>query len=232
MKEHGFIFSAEMVRALLDGSKTQTRRGITRQRSVDLADVEKGVAHMPSRGLWDILDWSTARAGGAIVHVTTTHGHEAKLACRVRKGDRIWVRETWRVFGYSGPPGTPCVSLQYRAEGKLRNVVVCGHEGKWPQATTVWRSPLHMPRWGSRILLEVTDDPWPQQIGDITEEQCIAEGVEYLSHEPPFPCWRGAPDLPFEATALYAFEGLWQSINGAWDLSAWVWVYEFRRIGP
>lgn len=215
-REHGMLFTGEMVRAMLSDldPKTNTRRGITRHRSVDVS-----TGKMPTRELWDRLDWSNVLmlpepvcgyynvlSVGSKVPV----GGYTGLACRIRKGDRIWVRETWRVFGYSGPPETSCVTLQYRALGEMRNVVVRGHEGEWPQATNVWRSPLRMPRWASRILLEVTADPWPQQIGDITEEQCRAEGVRSRAE----------------------FEALWQSINGTWDPAAWVWVYSFRRVQP
>jgi hypothetical protein len=90
-----------------------------------------------------------------------------------------------------------------------------------------WRSSIFMPRWASRILLEITDVRI-ERLQGISEVQAISEGVL-----PQGKLWRGTADLPGFANPISAYATLWDSINGveSWEANPWVWVVEFKRIG-
>jgi len=202
MTERGMIFNAEMVRAILDGRKTQTRRLLKDATgpslSVDIAEDSPGVAE---------LSWLYGDGPG---HEVT---ERIKLIhCPYGKpGDRIWVRET---FGDCG------VRLVYRADTDD------GAKCKVKR----WTPSIHMPRWASRILLEITDVR-VERLNDISEEDARAEGIVdggCLNCGEPEPCGCVNP----EPDATDAFAYLWQSIYGQenWNANPWVWVIEFKRI--
>jgi hypothetical protein len=118
-------------------------------------------------------------------------------------GRRLWARETWApLVGGPCAPGNP---VMYRATEPEAD--------KW-----TWKPSIFMPRWASRITLEVTGIR-VERLQDITPEDCVAEGIP----------WQMGPD----STKL-AFLELWESINGrgSWALNSWVWVIEFRRVKP
>lgn len=191
MKERPILFSGPMVRAILDGTKTQTRRVVKPQFAADAIPVE-----MPA----------TDPAGGWVVP-----GHSGVWWCDaaanpddVRRcpygqpGDRLWVREAWartRVFGAE--------MVVYR-EGDNRT----DYGGPW-------KPSIHMPRWASRITLEITSVR-VERLQDISEADAIAEGV-YTDPASP---------------AYDAYAQLWDEINGpgSWAANPWVWVLEFRRL--
>ena len=208
------IFSGPMVRALLNRSKRETRRAVTRRRSVD-----GYTGKMPCQGLWGSLDWATAEDMIDFEDVPYLSIYDAKCGtlsrfeCRVQKGDRIWVKETW----HSEPRQSDCPDLAYRAD----------EPGECPPWT--WSSPMLMPRRACRLVLDVTEQPYPQRLSDITDEQAVAEGVQFVDREPPFACWRGHEGLPFEPTARAAYFSLFGSINGEVDKSQWCWVYPGLR---
>jgi len=197
VKEHGMIFNGEMVRALLDGRKTQTRRPYSwkRQPAMEMVERDDG-------SLWP---WAEDCENGGDIWIQCPFGEV---------GDRIWVRET---FGDCG------VRLVYRADND--DGAKCKVER--------WTPSIHMPRWASRILLEITNVR-VERLNSISEEDCWAEGIE-------------AVDGLFENTEIIdmarkigccvedskpMFALLWQSIYGAdsWQANPWVWVIEFKRI--
>lgn len=97
-----------------------------------------------------------------------------------------------------------------------------------------WRSSIHMPRWASRITLEVVSIR-VERLQDISEEDAKAEGVDYQAEEKDaFAGWYSADRTVLYDTAKLAFQSLWQSINGpgSWDANPFVWVVEFKRITP
>lgn len=221
MKDRGMIFNGEMVRAILDGRKTQTRR-IVSERHLNLIDLgsqigecyplECGIDHENSQSYY-------------------------REHCPFGKpGDRIWVRETYQgpLFDYehmesyledSSKFEKPDFCI-YRADGKpapefydADDNLHCG-----------WRPSIHMPRWASRILLEITDVR-VEQLNAISEEDARAEGIidgGCLNCGEPEPCGCANP----EPDATDAFAYLWQSIYGQenWNANPWVWVIEFKRI--
>ncbi|HBY3954566.1 TPA: hypothetical protein MIT52_07990 [Klebsiella quasipneumoniae] len=200
MKERGMIFNGEMVRAILDGRKTQTRRPIKwkQTRFTEIGEREDGSKWPWSEDAEHACDFWHPCPFGAV-------------------GDRIWVRETWNKYGGL---------LTYRADhdwiDDMRKETVC---------TAKWVPSIHMPRWASRILLEITDVR-VERLNAISEEDATAEGV------PPagslLPDYLGTfltPKGDF-ATAKVAFQRLWESIYGeeSWKANGWVWVIEFKRV--
>ena len=223
MKERPILFSAPMVRALLAGTKTQTRRVVKPQpRRVD-GGVPFG----------DAPQWVHAEPGTAMMHCP--HG---------KRGDRLWVKETWRIGAWDenegafaidycdGPdktwrktPETPegedlFNRLWYQSTDELwAKGIKPDPEGNYHwqpgESPLRWRPSIHMPRWASRITLEITS-VLVERLKDISEADAMAEGV-YTD-----------PACP----AYDAYAKLWESINGpgSWDANPWVWVLEFCRI--
>jgi hypothetical protein len=205
MKHHGMIFNSEMVRAILDGRKTQTRRTVKPQ-------PPEGSRLWGMPKVWDdkrnLIFW---REGDR-----SNYGKPLQ----VEVGDIIWVRETFRPISESD---TGFTGIEFRAGGMPDDDTKAGllHDG-----TDRWRPSIHMPRWASRIDLEVTAVR-VERVQEISEEDAKREGatpVEYEGME--------HPDNPWMSAQAHkdAFRNLWQSIYTNWDANPWVWVYEFRRV--
>lgn len=206
MKERPILFSGEMVRAILDGRKTQTRRMIT-PREFHRSDTPG-------------YDW-TFRDQAARWHDYRNKDFiKAKSPYGV-PGDQLWVRETWSFVGKQGVfdlhQARPdnCTPI-YRTDGT---------------EVESWFPSIHMPRWASRITLEVTGVR-VEQLQDISEEDALAEGVAidkgHIFQVAGHPQWG-------HITAVGCFETLWGAINGKrapWASNPWVWVVEFERIAP
>ncbi len=215
--ERGMIFNGEMVRAILDGRKTQTRRLLNKATgpslSVDIAEDPPGVAE---------LSWLYGDGPGYEVH------ERIKLvSCPYGKpGDRIWVRETWAEAGARAP------ELQlYRANYPEH---VPSHYENLPPAEEIrWTPSIHMPRWASRILLEITDVR-VERLNGISEAEAEAEGIDMEALADSQDCYDCIADhnMTGRPTAKGAFKYLWESIYGvdSWQANPWVWVIEFKRI--
>ncbi|EDL5735622.1 hypothetical protein CWG78_24025 [Salmonella enterica subsp. enterica serovar Halle] len=203
MKERGMIFNAEMVRAILDGRKTQTRRPIKwkQTRFTEMAERDDG-------SLWP---WAEDCERGGDIWFACPYGEI---------GDRIWVRETFRVHSRA----TDVATLVYRAS--VRNswteqthrvpVAVCNK----PATPEKWTPSIHMPRWASRITLEITDVR-VERLRDLSEEDAKSEGI--------IPSAGGVlPGWEYRIN----FRDLWMDIYGAdnWEANPWVWVIEFKRV--
>ncbi|HHH4510388.1 TPA: hypothetical protein ACPZ0G_002884 [Escherichia coli] len=186
MKERGMIFNDEMVRAILGGNKTQTRRIVEEKFYGRAVAAELLAKHCP-------------------------YG---------QPGDRIWVRETYRVHGKA----TDVATLVYRAS--VRNswteqthrvpVDVCNKP-----VSEKWTPSIHMPRWASRILLEITDVR-VERLHDMSEADAKAEGATPATYK----------ITPSEAVYRVGFGDIWRSIYGQdnWLSNPLVWVIEFKRI--
>ena len=222
LKEHGLGFKAPMVRAILAGTKTQTRRGVLGA----------------TGAFWDHAAWRPVLSpdGSGIVEWATDGGTAPGPQPKAPHGPvgrRLWVRETyglrshtdftdWYSKSIKGWRGPGLRAVDYRAD------YGCNQEGCF------WRPSIHMPRWASRITLEVTRVR-VERVGDITPADALAEGFADFPREPPDEDPRevvyqqGVPG----ALARDRFADLWDSINGAgsWAASPWVWVYDFRRVG-
>jgi hypothetical protein len=186
MKERPILFSAPMVRALLNGNKTQTRRIVKR------LEVRDG---MPEP------EWASL----------------LKCCPYGQPGDRLWVRETFNRTNPGGNDG----HYFFRAT----------EANEFPDA--IWKPSIHMPRWASRITLEVTGVR-VDRLQDISESDAVAEGCA-KNHNGYY--W-GAPHpvsgLKQMASAVGAYRDLWESINGpgSWDLNPWVWCVSFKVVKP
>ncbi|MDN4590223.1 hypothetical protein DBA29_17165 [Xenophilus aerolatus] len=252
MRERPILFSAPMVRALLAGTKTQTRRVVK-------------LPHQNRLGQWEVLPWGGPNGGrtrgGETVPFQNVIGHSRTgeiLGCPYcQPGDRLWVRETFAleqsVECDQEPPhqdGRPLrrrplddfecvhpawVQAHYRATDPAPDL--CYEQGPAGGSEddfgVRWRPSIHMPRWASRILLEVTGVR-VERLQDISEADALAEGVTPL---PGADMWTagGASDGPLHAARpQWAYRRLWDQINGAgsWAANPWVWVVEFRRIAP
>lgn len=206
MKERGMIFNGEMVRAILDGRKTQTRRIMKPQPE----PCPRGGHWWPSNVFKTMLhveeEMQNSKGGwGGLVGDACPFGDV---------GDRIWVRETWNKYGGL---------LTYRADhdwiDDMRMETVC---------TAKWVPSIHMPRWASRILLEITDVR-VERLNAISQEDAQAEGMELTGWRPTY----SDPDSGGEVMTPYDnFAELWSSIYGdeSWKANPWVWVIEFKRV--
>ncbi len=225
MKCRPILFTGAMVRALLAGSKTQTRRLMKPQplhltgsgrRVYKLRDFKKAWQHVP--GVDESLD----------PYRDCPYG---------RPGDRLWVRETW---GYTrqcddinGPGDVVAYAaghpwLVYEGEGKERRLRETSggaimQPNHWCDRPAKWRPSIHMPRWASRIMLELTEIR-AQRLQEISGHDVLAEGVDNGKSNP-------AMGVRWENMQRMAFEELWTSINGAssWAANPWVWAIAFTR---
>jgi len=226
VKERPILFSAPMVRAILEGRKTQTRRVVKPQPAY--AGIEKFVFEThpfapsalkgtPAAGMnlakegktWLAEDWC-----GNIVGVLGDAPYGLP-------GDRLWVRETWEQISES--------HVWYRADHNdgywLRRFEGLHEERLRTINRPGWKSPVSMPRWASRITLEITDVR-VQRLQDISEEDAKAEGFEFGQNaDGTFGGWGGADSY----RAAFSL-GAW--VSKYWNANPWVWAYTFKRIVP
>lgn len=200
MKDRPILFSAPMVRAILDGRKTQTRRVVKCQYS--------GLPLM---------------VGDSVAFLDNGRRTGPDQRCPYGTlGDRLWVREAWAQNENQLSETRMDRSIVYRADGEAR-ALDNGHE-------KAWRPSIHMPRWASRITLEITDVR-VQRLQEISDEDALAEGLRsdgslgaQCSVE--LPGHRTHHDSPKECFRL-----LWESIHGpgSWEQNPWVWAITFKR---
>ena len=191
-RERPILFKGEMVRKILSGEKTQTRRVVKRQPIVGIEPCG-----------WSGTGWGLTRPDGGCScrPVSCPYGSP---------GDRLWVRETWSPRTDVDPAKKLTKAqryVRYRADADdLAN--------EW-HSYDGWKPSIHMPRWASRITLEITGVR-VERLQEISEEDARAEGVGQRFTRM---TWRGG----------FAF--LWDQINGKrapWASNPWVWVIEFK----
>jgi hypothetical protein len=229
MKERPILFNGPMVRALLDGSKTQTRR---------------------------VVRYGMASGRSVAYQKTQAFQDELTPYCPYgQPGDRLWVRETWGVVSNDWDadgnltdwtpdrPATPITEMRF-GQGYYSGHAIYAADGSYEWAgdddgggepRSAWHPSIHMPRAASRILLEIVSVR-VERLQDISEDDCWAEGIDAVD---------GALDdmailnlakrmnrSCHDAAPTYA--ALWESINGAgsWDTNPWVWAVEFKRVTP
>ncbi|NWO10204.1 hypothetical protein HLV40_07310 [Chromohalobacter salexigens] len=239
MKERPILFSGEMVRAILDGRKTQTRRAMKPQPTVPVSHFRYiGYEKATGRG-----DWQACDKSGKPIHAFHKSPFVTEIAqCPYGKpGDRLWVRET---FGYGA---RPCPfeggvdGIEYRADeayiDDVENLPL--YTPPTPEDFCYgdvvgggWKPSIHMPRWASRIDLEITAIR-VERLQDISADDARSEGIQtWIDSFKDGPRYHENGQL--DAYPVSAFSRLWKSINGAdsWDANPWVWVVEFRVIEP
>lgn len=179
MKERPILMSAPMVRAILNGSKNQTRRAMKPDGKLRI-DVVSPADGGPPRCPYGI------------------------------PGDRLWVREAW------APHPQDTSTAFYRATVEA--------EPGFPVWSGPWRPSIHMPRWASRITLEITRMR-VERLQGISEGDAYEEGTALWAAE----TVRNGNKWP---NIVRAYRGLWESINGpeSWEANPWVWVVDFKRV--
>lgn len=227
MKYRPIIFNEEMVRAIIDGRKTQTRRPFKLPKNCYWLNETEGLFGLKDKGCWDV----------------------SELPCPFGAvGDRLYVRETFReIFDYCDHPEMPGFptqrwhfAYQYKSDMSTSNSEFSEEDG----VLTPWRPSIHMPREASRITLEITDVRM-ERLQDISEEDAIAEGLKSVTKDGETWKW-GIPDsdgLPgsdnhgwgwqrWKRDPRAAFFSLWDDCYGAGShaKSTWVWAITFKRV--
>lgn len=203
------IFSAPMVRALLAGSKTQTRRVV---KSLCRSGLIAGIS-----------------ADGHPIERVVGVGTRL-LPCPYGKpGDQLWVRETFAIVPRTAYRCSEGVQQMLRPDDDHDAAIF---RAGWDRSRGGfrWRPSIHMPRWASRILLEVTDVR-VERLQDISEADALAEGIEYLPRIGGFGLPDGSHFHVFDPRISYW--SLWDAINGpgAVEANPWVWCVSLERRG-
>lgn len=243
MGDRPIIFSAPMVRAILAGRKTQTRRVIKPQPRHGATVFQDG-----ARGVW-------------FAHTKTGPGSDCVEVDAVEPGysigDRLWVREAWRVGAWDHNCGRMCID--FRSDGAAdpiwrsvpdpdwfehnwikisdeldRKAVPTNADGQYlwkrGEAPLSWRPGIHMPRWASRLTLTVTDVR-VQRLQEISEEDARAEGVLWVPGHGEIKRADLHEGFSNYLNCREGFQVLWDSLNASrgfgWDASPWVVALTF-----
>jgi hypothetical protein len=238
VSERPILFTAPMIRALLAGTKTQTRRAV------------KLPKWMAAQG-GDLNAATTFRdpgfGDGEYLHVRLNDESQQRVYCPYADtpGDRLWVREAFRFldsFDGDSPStvGTRCLVAGYPKPWAPTHYEADGCRDNWMNVGTVpgsitagkLRPGIHMPRWASRILLEMVTVR-VERLQDISEADAIAEGITEGTGDFAGCFFSGGPAMS-GTTAKECYARLWDEINGAgsWAANPWVWCLTFRMIKP
>lgn len=224
MKERPILFSGPMVRALLAGRKTQTRRALKPQ-----PPAECSIHYMLGNESWLPADERTPLRhhweawGGPLYEARPAKALAGSFEVRCpygAPGDRLYVRETWKphsTFAGLKPRDVPKSRIFYQADDA------------YAPSNTPWKPGIHMPRWASRLTLEITEVR-VERLQDCSERDARAEGLQVKDAEW-MPSYRGADDLPWRPEfPRDAYFDLWDHINGEGAAAAnpWVWAVSFR----
>lgn len=211
-RERPILFNGEMVRAILAGQKTQTRRSV-KPAPMTIVDGKT-------------TGWTGE--GDALLSMLT----EQKRVCPLgQPGDRLWVRETWRPQTIHSCAMDTCdcdsVGVTYAADDHWRVHTWSDNPipDDWYMPEAAVRgtlSSIHMPRWACRLLLEITAVRI-ERLQDISEADAIAEGAT-AKVDPSELRWQ------HYVPHVLGFIELWNSTGGYWGGNPWVWVIEFKRI--
>ncbi len=225
MKERPILFSGPMVKAILEGRKTMTRRIVKPTQSTPKV--------APLRMEPWLIDGAQETDDDGLPCWAGFHpdypGEAKWFSCPYGKpGDRLWVRETWQInhvlYDRATIPkthpvefGEP-VEMLYRADGEFDEQFEIDEGG------SVWRPSIFMPRWASRLTLEVVSVR-VEQLQDISEEDAITEGVSATA---------AGAGYPFAMSARMNFVDLWDDINAkrgyGWAVNPFVWCVSFKEI--
>lgn len=214
MKERPILFSAPMVRAILAGDKTQTRRVVKPQPYVDAM----------GNACWKGWNYGQTINGTPRFDTLASpipDSRTKRVLCPFGKpGDRLWVRETWFDCLTERTDAQRCTreEIYYRADG-----TPC-FEGE--EDLICWRSSIHMPRWASRLVLEITEVR-VHRLQDISQDDAYAEGFQWGEKVR----LKGGWDKVWTTTPLSGFRDIWEKLHGAdaWAQNPWVWAITFKR---
>ncbi|MEX5547893.1 hypothetical protein Q1J68_19935 [Pseudomonas pergaminensis] len=202
-KERPVLFAAPMVRAILEGRKTVTRREVKKRAALDCLAAGFEPAFLALPGNADLCPYG-------------------------KPGDRLWVRETFAFADKSGShDAAPDDHWRPARPGMETEIYRCWYRASdGHTADGFWKPSIHMPRWASRILLEISDVR-VERLQDISRADIRAEGLQC-------PPELASDDVSPNYRDWYpaAWRELWESTGGDWDSNPWVWVVEFKRVTP
>ena len=245
MKERPILFSGPMVRALLAGTKTQTRRPVKPVKfypdfgcAVGRVGGAWKYGSPAALGLRERGDhWSALLEGDVLQHMCTkeAYGWGAGAGCpHGQPGDRLWVRESWSPdppdvdgWGYTAWAGCREGRIAGVPE-RFRHPRFCNYAADWLHGPICWTPSIHMPRWASRITLEITSVR-VERLQDISEANALAEGIV----RQPDGGYGLADTTHYHFTdPRQSYFSLWEAINGAGSVEAnpWVWAVQFRKV--
>lgn len=226
IRERPILFSSEMVRAIIDNRKTQTRRILN-----------------PQPPEWcDEGGWTMFTPPGSIsfrgTHPTEGYG-EKFIKARFEQGMHLWVRENFRIhdadgtkrgISYNADPEDSAVTWLESGEPWESAIEAMGIDafGKF-EPNGVSRPSIHMPRWASRLTLEVTRLR-VERLQDISEADAMAEGI--YNPRADSGMWFTSNGTDRFCNAITAYWKLWEEINGvgSWERNPFVFVIEFRKL--
>ena len=223
--EKPILFNGEMVRALLDGRKTQTRRIVKLPHNNQLGSWKR--TSIGGENGARTVTGETIPLQDAIWHTHTGHC----LICPFGAvDDRLWVRETHltvckmddRGMFITDEDGEYIPETWYRADGI--DYQYFDGTSDFPVENIPWKPSIHMPRWASRILLEITDIR-VERLQNISEEDARAEGCDNSKSE-------SAISVGWHEKPKKAFRRVWEGTGGDWDANPWVWAISFNRVQP
>lgn len=211
VREKPIIFSGAMVRAILSGAKTQTRRVVKPTIGPD--------------AYWSKWEGECWRASGIIGDIPIPWRSKILYSPHGDAGDRLWVREAWQAYEpqtrrFGGNSSLAGAQMRAYARPPIKGESIIEYRADRPGSACGWRSSLHMPRWASRLTLRITAIR-VERLSDISNDDARAEGVDAI------------PDAPAALSHRTAFAGLWDKINGKtfpWAANPWVWCVSFERV--
>ncbi|WP_421439999.1 hypothetical protein [Agrobacterium tumefaciens] len=224
MADRPILFSAPMIRALLAGSKTQTRR-VMKPQPRGTPWFWDGDEVDPVPGWFDGYETGREPCGAATREVNDP------IKLRIGVGDRLWVKETHAIVPRTAYRISEGVQQTLRTEDNHDAAV---YAAEWDRSKPGrWRPSIHMPRWASRITLIVTDVR-VERLQDISEADAIAEGIErhksgWMPYSTAFFDGDGVTPANYHLDPRESYRQLWNLINGAgaWESNPWVVAYTF-----
>lgn len=233
MKQKPILFSTPMVKAILEGRKTMTRR-IVKPQIIDCSNKHKGY----TTASWkeepislkckaNSNEWYCSLCGNGI----GSNG-KSMYKCKYQIGDILWVRET---FGYNHAVEFGKSPFVYKADTNSQTSLTKEKyyaNGELKQVESYWHPSIHMPKEAARIWLEVTNVR-VERLQDISDKDAVAEGIEANSRFGEKVCmWKNYLEYDGFPYPIHSFQSLWESINGkqSWEANPWVSVIEFKRI--
>ncbi|HHQ6551534.1 TPA: hypothetical protein ACSTJZ_001385 [Serratia fonticola] len=226
MKERSILFNGDMVRAILDGRKTQTRRVMKIQPSANFSPMNMAL-ELDYNARWyhpGIVD-KDGYLQPAKKQVFGVADEDEGYACPLGAvGDRLWVRETFRLFDKY----QECGCSDFPCNCPAHNTPIYRASNK--DCEDKWTPSIHMPRWASRITLEITN-VGVQRLNSISQKNAAREGIHKLPASGRYCITPGAQYFGGAShDAREVFSWLWQSIYGeeSWRANPWVWVIEFK----
>lgn len=223
MKERPILFSDPMVRAIIERRKTMTRRIVKPQPTLGRSQTGPQWVHETKYCTTILNDTS---GPWSLLANECPHG---------QPGDRLWVRETFRIVDFDLKNGDWDGRVEYRADNTMS--LQRFHLPNGEDTRTGWRPSIHMPRWASRITLEI-ESVRVERLQELTEVDAISEGVESIRALPSMRGQaRGRSYRDYDMgigfhQARQSFRSLWNAVHGpeSWALNPWVWVIRFNLV--